>query len=94
MAKQSRQSEPRSSPKAQRQLTKEEKQGFIRAAVADAVFQQLADCEEKITDEAAYDTERTLEHHGRGLNVNPRLKKAVAKEIATVFQRMYESIQR
>ncbi len=70
-------------------LTKDQKTS-IKLAVRDALFQQFADAEESMTDDAREEIERSLDD-----DINPKnkvVRKIIEKEMASIINRIYASL--
>jgi len=65
----------------------------ILLAVRDAVFQQVADKQEDMWDEAAYEAERELEKQGFEMP-NEAVGKAIQNELRAIWMRLFDATKK
>ncbi len=76
-----------------KRLRHDQKAGIL-LAVRDAVFQEIADVEEPITDDANEAAWRTIERQGfEGVDFT-LINEAINKEIRAIFSRIYDGIKK
>lgn len=75
-----------------KRLSKDQRASIL-LALRDAVFQQIADAEESMTDDAEEEAKQHLERHFEEVN-DDAVQKTINKELRAIFNRIYEAIKK